>query len=152
MSLIRFEEVSLDFGEQKILDAASFSIEAGERVCLIGRNGAGKSTTLKLISGDIDPDRGEIVYKDNLVISQLAQALPEAGNSSVRDMVRSGLGEVQSLLDEYSARTASVTNDTELQELEVLHRQLDALGGWQLEQRVESTISELKLPAHKRMN
>ncbi|ANO52011.1 ATP-binding cassette domain-containing protein [Woeseia oceani] len=152
MSLIRFEDVSLDFGDQKILDAASFAIETGERVCLIGRNGAGKSTTLKLISGEIEPDRGEVVYTDNLVISQLAQALPEAGDMSVSDMVRSGLGNAQSLLDDYSRRAANVSNDAEMQELEALHRQIDALGGWQIEQRVESTISELNLPAHKRMS
>ena len=57
MSLIRFEEVSLDFGDQKILTAADLSIEPGERVCLIGRNGAGKSTTFKMITGQIEPDR-----------------------------------------------------------------------------------------------
>lgn len=152
MSLIRFEDISLDFGEQKILDGASFSIEAGERVCLIGRNGAGKSTTLKLISGEIDPDRGDIVYKDNLIVSQLAQALPDAGDTLVSDVVRAGLGDVQNLLDDYRARTASVNDDAALRELEALHRKIDALGGWQLEQRVESTISELSLPAHKRMN
>jgi ABC transport system ATP-binding/permease protein len=152
MSLIRFDEVSLDFGDQKILDAASFAIETGERVCLIGRNGAGKSTTMKLISGEIEPDRGEIVRRDNLVVSQLAQALPEAGDMTVSAMVRSGLGNVQDLLDDYKRRSASELDDAGLQALEILHRQIDALGGWHIEQRVESTISELNLPAHKRMN
>ncbi len=152
MSLIRFDDVSLDFGDQKILDAASFAIETGERVCLIGRNGAGKSTTLKLISGEIEADRGEIVRMDNLVVSQLAQALPDAGDTTVSDMVRSGLGKVQTLLDDYQWRSASKLDDAGLQELESLHRQIDALGGWHIEQRVESTITELNLPAHKRMN
>ena len=78
MSLLRFDEVSVEFGDLKILNEAEFSIEAGERVCLIGRNGAGKSTTLKLISGELEPDRGEIVRSQGLVISQLAQSLPEA--------------------------------------------------------------------------
>ena len=55
---------------------AEFSIETGERVCLIGRNGAGKSTTLKLITGEIEADRGEIVRSTNLVVSELAQTLP----------------------------------------------------------------------------
>ena len=61
MSLIRFEAVSLTFGDQKILVEADLALEPGERVCLIGRNGAGKSTTLKLITGKLDPDSGEIV-------------------------------------------------------------------------------------------
>ena len=78
MSLLRFDEISLDFGELRILSDAQFSIDPGERVCLIGRNGAGKSTTLKLITGEIEPDRGEIVRSEHLVVSQLSQALPEA--------------------------------------------------------------------------
>ena len=60
MSLVRFEEVSLEFGDQKIFTQADVAIEPGERVCLIGRNGAGKSTTLKLITGEIEPDSGAI--------------------------------------------------------------------------------------------
>ena len=61
MSLLRFEEIRLDFGEQVILRDAEFSIEPGERVCLIGRNGAGKSTTLKLIMGEMEPDQLGVV-------------------------------------------------------------------------------------------
>ena len=72
MSLIRFDEICLDFGELRILHDASLSIEPGERVCLIGRNGAGKSTTLKLITGEVHADRGEITRRDGLVVSQLA--------------------------------------------------------------------------------
>ena len=73
MSLIRFEEISLDFGDQKILIEADLSIEPGERICLIGRNGAGKSTTFKLITGELELDRGDIVRKTGLVVSQLPQ-------------------------------------------------------------------------------
>ena len=61
MSILRFDGVSLEFGDQVILTNAELAIETGERICLIGRNGAGKSTTLKLITGEIEPDRGEVV-------------------------------------------------------------------------------------------
>mgnify|MGYP000551148174 CR=1 FL=1 len=61
MSLIRFDKVSLKFGDQMILTEADLAIEPDERVCLIGRNGAGKSTTFKLITGEIEADSGEIV-------------------------------------------------------------------------------------------
>ena len=152
MSLIRFEDVSLDFGEQKILTEASFSIEPGERVCLIGRNGAGKSTTFKLITESIECDRGEIVRKSGLVVSQLEQSLPEAEDLPVRDVVRSGLTGIQSLLDEYHRRSATDLDRDGLRELEELHRQIDAHGGWNIEQRVDSTISELSLPTNKKMN
>ena len=73
MSLLRFDDVSLEFGDQLILRDAEFTIDAGERVCLIGRNGAGKSTTLKLIMGQLEPDRGEITARHDLIVSQLEQ-------------------------------------------------------------------------------
>ena len=152
MSLIRFEDVSLDIGDQKILTEASLAIEPGERVCLIGRNGAGKSTTLRLITGDIDCDRGEIVRKAGLVVSQLAQSLPDAGDLPVQDVVRSGLTDMQALLDEYHRRSAEDLDRDGLRELEALHRQIDAHEGWNIEQRVETTISELNLPTDKTMN
>ncbi|NNL56009.1 MAG: ATP-binding cassette domain-containing protein [Woeseia sp.] len=152
MSLIRFDDVSLDFGDQKILDSANFAIENGERVCLIGRNGAGKSTTLKLLSGELQPDRGEIVRSDGLVVAQLSQALPEAGALTVNEIVRSGLHHVQVLLDDYRERAMSDLDAAGLQELEKLHREIDALGGWHIEQIVDATISDLDLPAEKRMD
>lgn len=152
MTLIRFEEVSLDIGDQKILTEADLSIEPGERVCLIGRNGAGKSTTFRLITDEVECDRGEIVRKTGLVVSQLEQSLPDAANLPVRDVVRSGLTGIQALLDEYDERSRQGLDKEGLRELETLHRQIEAHGGWHLEQRVETTISELNLPTDKQMN
>ena len=152
MSLIRFDAVSLDFGEQKILTAADLSIEPGERVCLIGRNGAGKSTTFKLITGEIETDHGEIVRKSGLVVSQLEQHLPIAEDLPVHEIVRSGLVGIQALLDEYQTLSQLKLDRDGLRKLEELHKQIDAHGGWNLEQRVETTISELSLPTHKMMS
>jgi ATP-binding cassette subfamily F protein uup len=152
MSLLRFDEVSVEFGDLKILNAAEFSIEAGERVCLIGRNGAGKSTTLRLISGELEPDRGEIVRSQDLVISQLAQSLPEAMNQSVREVVRSGLQDIEALLAEYQRRSRLDLDRQGMQELEALHAKIDAHEGWHIEQRVETVITDLSLPADRRMN
>lgn len=152
MSLIRFDEVSLDFGDQKILTAAHLAIEPGERVCLIGRNGAGKSTTLKLITAEIEPDHGEIVRKSGLVVSQLAQSLPAAGDTNVRDVVASGLTGIQKLLDEYRLRAQQPLDTQGLRDLETLHKQIDAHGGWHIEQRIDTVIADLDLPAAKRLN
>ncbi len=152
MSLLRFDEVSLDFGELKILTGAEFSIDAGERVCLIGRNGAGKSTTLKLITGELEPDRGEIVRSEGLVISQLSQTLPEAMNLPVRDVVRSGLNEIEALLAEYQRRSELDLDREGMLELEALHARIDAHEGWHIEQRVDTVITDLNLPADKQMN
>ena len=90
MSLIRFDKVSLKLGDQMILTEADLTIEPNERVCLIGRNGAGKSTTFKLITGEMEVDAGEIVPITGLVVSQLAQSLPDAMDLGVREVVKSG--------------------------------------------------------------
>ena len=152
MTLIRFEGVSLDIGDQKILTETDLSIEPGERVCLIGRNGAGKSTTFKLITGELDYDQGEIVRKGGLLVSQLEQRLPHAVDTPVREVVRSGLTGIQALLDEYHRRSKETLDKEGMRELETLHRQIDAHGGWHIEQRIETTISELGLPVDKKMN
>ena len=152
MSLIRFDDVSLDFGDQMILRDAEMSIEAGERVCLIGRNGAGKSTTFKLITGQLEPDRGEITARQDLIVSQLEQTLPEALDLPVTDVIRSGLTQIEALLDEYAHRSKLDLDKNGLRELEELHAKIDTHDGWHLDQRVETTITDLKLPADKKMN
>jgi ATP-binding cassette subfamily F protein uup len=152
MSLLRFDEISLDFGELKILGQADFSIETGERVCLIGRNGAGKSTTFKLITGELEPDHGDIVRSSNLIVSQLSQALPDAMNKPVRDVVRSGLSDIEKLLQQYEQQSKLELDRDGMRELEALHARIDAHDGWHMEQRVEETITDLNLPADKKMH
>ena len=152
MSLIRFDDVCFEFGDQKILIDANLSLEPGERVCLIGRNGAGKSTTLKLITGEIEPDRGEITNKSGLVVSQLAQTLPDAMRMPVRSVVRSGLAEIETLLGEYQRLSAMTLDVHGIRDLEDLHARIDARDGWHIEQRVEETITDLNLPADKMLS
>ena len=152
MALIRFDEVSLAFGDQVILREAELAIEPGERVCLIGRNGAGKSTTLKLIAGELEHDSGEIVRGGNLIVSQLAQTLPEAMDLPVRDIVRSGLTDIEKLLATYQQQSQLELDKHGLRELEALHAKIDAHDGWHIEQRVDETISDLEIPADKKMN
>ncbi len=152
MSLIRFDEVGLEFGEQLILRDADFSIDKGERVCLIGRNGSGKTTTLNLITGALEPDRGEIIARSDLIVSQLEQTLPEAHDLPVTDVIRSGLREIERLLAEYEEKSKLDLDKHGLMELEALHAKIDTHDGWHLEQRVEATITELNLPADKKMN
>ena len=152
MSLIRFDEVSLAFGDHVILREADLAIEPGERVCLIGRNGAGKSTTLKLIAGELEHDSGDIVRNSNLVVSQLAQTLPEAMDTPVRDIVRAGLTDIEKLLETYQRQSQLDLDAQGLRELEALHAKIDAHDGWHIEQRVDETISDLEIPADKRMN
>ena len=152
MSLLRFDGIGLEFGEQVILRDADFSIEPGERICLIGRNGAGKSTTLKLIMETLEADRGEITARSDLIVSQLEQTLPEAMDMPVTDVIRSGLTQIECLLVEYETRSKLELDKHGLRELEALHAKIDTHDGWHLEQRVETTMTELNLPADKSMH
>jgi ATP-binding cassette subfamily F protein uup len=152
MSLIRFEDILLRFGDLTILREAQLAIDAGERVCLIGRNGAGKSTTLNLIMGTLEPDAGEIVRGTNLVVSRLEQTLPEAMDQPVHDVVRSGLTDIERLLTQYKQQSKLELDEQGLRDLEALHAKIDAHDGWHIEQRVEETITDLELPTDKKMS
>ncbi len=152
MSLVRFDEVSLEFGDTPLLVKANFLIEANERVCLIGRNGAGKSSMLKMIMHELQPDHGEIQWKSNLRISQLEQNLLEGSEQLVQEVILEGLTEQQKLIDEYHALSKQILNTQGLRQLEELQHLIDVSGGWQLAQRVETIMTQLQLPADHKLN
>ena len=152
MSLVRFEDVSFGYGEQRILIDANLTLEPGERVCLIGRNGAGKSSTFRLITDEVELDQGEIVRQPGLMIGELAQSLPGAVDLTVREVVESGLAEVRAMLAEHEVMSRRSLDRQGLRELEELHKRIDAHGGWQLEHRVETTMTQLGLPAERKMS
>ncbi|MBX2807666.1 MAG: ATP-binding cassette domain-containing protein [Cellvibrionaceae bacterium] len=152
MSLIRFDEVTLEFGTHKVLSRANFSLESNERVCLIGRNGAGKSTMLRLMMGEQQPDHGDIHYKRHLRISQLHQQLPDALERTVADVVLEGLAEQQQLIDAYNHLSAQDLDDKRLRELQDIQQQIDASGGWNLTQKVDTIVTQLALPADKKLS
>jgi ATP-binding cassette subfamily F protein uup len=152
MTLLTLDALSLDFGDQPILRQASLTIDEGERICLIGRNGAGKSTLLKLITGTMHPDEGEIRRRQGLRVSQLEQALPEALEHRVRDFVTDGLGELRDLLAAYERHAAEPLDDEGMRRLEELQRRIETGGGWNLDQRVDSVLSELSLPGDEKLS
>ena len=143
MTLVRFDEVRLEFGDQVLLRDAEFAIEDGERVCLIGRNGAGKSTTMKLITGALHPDSGEVHLQNDLVVSQLEQALPGGLERSVREVVMSGLVGVRELLDEYTEKSQQDLDVAGMRELESLQHRIDSRDGWNIDQRVDSMMAKV---------
>ena len=151
--LVRFDAVSLTYGDQNILLAADLAIEPGERVCLIGRNGAGKSSTLKLISGAIEPDEGKVERPARLRLSVLEQTLAEVSDQSVRDFVAAGLSEQLERIANYEALSVRSSGDKAvLRELESLEREIVASGGWSVDSQVESISSQLELPGDRKMN
>jgi ATP-binding cassette subfamily F protein uup len=152
MPLLSFEDVSIAFGLETLLERASFQIDAGERACLIGRNGAGKSTLLKLVDGELTPDGGKIWRQPGLRIARLSQELPEAGGATVFDMVAEGVAGVGRLLAEYHRVSHGVGADPSLlRRLEQLQHELEAQDGWSLNQRVDDVLARLGLSADARL-
>ena len=150
MSLIRLEDISIEFGDNPLLKSAYIAIEANERICLVGRNGAGKTTLLIIISGAIDADSGLVHRQQHLRVSQLQQTLPEAIDTTVFDVIKEGLKDQLLRIEEYE-RVASqtVTDDKQMQRMQELQAEIDAGGGWQIEKQAETIISQLDLPAEK---
>src|SRR5690349_21886653 len=93
MALLSLRDVCLAFGGPRLLDHVDWQVERGERVCLLGRNGEGKSTLLKLIEGRVQPDEGEVVRQQGLRVARLPQEVPEGRGGTVADEVAEGLGE-----------------------------------------------------------
>ena len=149
MSLIRLDDISIEFGHIPLLRKTNFSVEPGERICLIGRNGAGKSTLLKIINQEINPDSGEIHVRQHLRISQLEQNLPSTVDRTVFDVVKEGLSDQQKLIDLFNEASKKNMGKQAINHLGQLQAQIDAGGGWNITQQVETIISQLNLPANK---
>ncbi|MBK8960420.1 MAG: ATP-binding cassette domain-containing protein [Proteobacteria bacterium] len=146
MSLLTLHDINLDFGDQLIFDHADFTLDEGERVCLIGRNGAGKSTLFKIIMGAVIPDSGAVRRHGGAQVAQLEQTLPGNLDISVHDFVASGLATHIGLIERYRELTASALDDDGLREVEELHRSIEAHGGWDVESQIAAVITALELP------
>ena len=151
MALLRFDNISKAYGHLPLLAHGDFQIEPGERVCLVGRNGTGKSTLLRLITGAALPDEGEIWRRDTLRVAHLEQEVPPDTEQTVFESVAAGLGELGSLLAEYHQATSRVSaaERATLARLAQLHGRIDTLGGWNINQKVETVLTRLRLPADK---
>ncbi|MFO1421786.1 MAG: ATP-binding cassette domain-containing protein [Candidatus Competibacteraceae bacterium] len=150
MPLLSVDNVSIAFGAEKLLDGASFQIDPGERVCLIGRNGTGKTTLLRLLAGEIQPDGGEIWHQPGLRVATLAQELPADTTATAFEIVAGGLEGLGELLAEYheaAHHLAQASTPEDLRRMERLQHELEARDGWRWQQRVETVISRLQLPA-----
>ena len=146
MAYITLRDVHLAFGGPALLDGANFNLERGERVCLIGRNGEGKSTLLKLIEGSLLPDTGEVSIQNGLTVSMLAQDVP-MDSGKVADIVADGAGEAASVLKDYhEASDACVLGDMEAcDRMGMLQHKLDQLDGWALENKVNTILGKMGL-------
>lgn len=145
---MRINDVSMRFGATPLLDHISLQIEPGERIGLIGRNGTGKTTLLKLLAGALAPDTGEIAGTGNVRVSLLRQDVPDDLPGSIYDVVAGGGAEDLSLLRQYHDLTQQVTrtdDEAALRRLEHVQHQIETSGAWSYHQRVETVIGRTGL-------
>jgi ATP-binding cassette subfamily F protein uup len=151
MPLVRLDKVSLNFGTHILLDEVDFTLKKGTKIGLLGRNGAGKTTFMKVIAGSMQADGGERWLRPGVEVAWLEQSLPEADEQSVYDMVAGGLAEVGELLKQYHQLTTDYEH-ADMVQLERVQNQLEAKQGWSLGQKVDTVITQLQLPADKLMS
>ena len=144
MALLRLSDAELHFGTHVLLDKLNLTISKGERLGLLGRNGVGKTTLFKVLTGEQQLDDGERWIDPAIKLSRLEQELPIEGMTSVFDWVAGGLSELGDLLVQYRSLLSS-DSSAALDELAAVQLALDASDGWNVQNRVETTLSQLGL-------
>jgi ATP-binding cassette subfamily F protein uup len=142
MPLLQLQRVDYSVGGPLLLEHIDLTIEPGERVCIVGRNGEGKSTLLRLLAGEIRPDDGEVRVQGGVRIARLAQEVPQDTAGSVFDVVAAGLGELGALLAEYH----HLIGHGDLDALGAVQTRIEAQHGWDMDRRVQQVLTRLELP------
>jgi len=147
--VLRLANARLAFGTAPVLDGTEFIVEQGERVCITGRNGAGKSSLLKVLNGDIHLDDGELHYVGSTRVAMLPQDPPPRTQGSVFHYVVDAFADVGELLERYQELTMAIGEAPEdeklFEELMQIQGKIEAAEGWQLQTQVEQVLSRLKL-------
>jgi ATP-binding cassette subfamily F protein uup len=154
MAVISLSSAQLAFGHVALLDHADFSLETGERVGLIGRNGTGKSSLLKTIAGRFKLDDGLLVMQQGIKIAYVEQEPTFDPESTVFDAVAAGMGELQGMLAEYEALTGQFgqgDDEALMERMHVIQVKLDATDGWNLGNKVDTTLDRLGLARDAKM-
>lgn len=134
MPVLRLDDAHLAFGHVPLLDAASFQLDEGERVVLIGRNGAGKSSLLRVLAGEQPLDDGLVWRQPGLRLAYVPQEADFPPQATVAEVLTEGLGEAAGLLrrfQELSRLVATSPEPTLLAELDAVQHRLEREGGWQ---------------------
>lgn len=151
-TLLSLENLSLAYGLAPLLNQVNFHLESHERIGLIGRNGAGKSSFLKILEGTVQADSGRIIRASGLTVARLHQELPHQSDCSVYQMVAEGLAQTGQLLAEYHDLAQHLSDDpADLQRLESLHHRIDACQGWHFDQDIKQILQRLDLPADRKV-
>jgi ATP-binding cassette subfamily F protein uup len=143
-TILAATDLVVRYNERMILDGATLGLDEGDRVGLVGRNGCGKTTFLKILAGLQTPDSGEVTARRELVVSYLPQDFTLEASLDVRGNVRRGAWRTQGLIAEFESLPAASKRHEELE------RRIQALDGWTLDQRVETAMSHLNCPPGER--
>jgi ATP-binding cassette subfamily F protein uup len=141
--MLNLKNLSLNLGSTVLLDKVELSLERGERLCLVGRNGTGKSTLMKVIAGSIQADGGEIIRAQNLRVAQLPQDVPRDLAGTVYEVAAAGLGEAGRLVAEYHRLLHDSPDD--MKALGRIQSALESHDGWSLDSRVQAALTRLDL-------
>ena len=152
MALIVLTDAKLAFGHVDLLANTAFSLESGERVGLIGRNGTGKSSLLKILAGIEKMDDGLLQYQQGLRIAYVPQEPIFEAEETVFEAVSKGVAQAKALREEYEALSVGEWDDASHDRLDEVQSQLEALSGWNWEQRVYETLDRLHLEADLKIN
>ena len=152
MLLFRLTDIHLAYGPQVLLEKVSLSIQSGERIGLLGRNGAGKSTFLKLLGQHIKPDGGELWQQQGIKVAFLNQGLPAADSQSVYDYVLDGLADAGKLIKQFNHLSQSASDQQSLEKLADIQKQIEVAGAWNIQQKVDSALSKLGVSGETLMN
>ncbi|PIT62878.1 ATP-binding cassette domain-containing protein [Snodgrassella alvi] len=149
MSILSLDNACFAVGHHPLLDHASLQMDTGEKIGFIGRNGAGKSTLLKILAGVQKLDDGLLTIQNNQKVVYVPQESFFDPEATIFDTIAQGLGELQSLLQEYHELSQNVSDDTSLNRLTKLQNELENHNGWQFDALIAQTLSELKLPENE---
>ena len=148
MSLVSLRNIALGFGGPTLLDGVNLEIEKAERICLVGRNGTGKSTLFKILMGELQADDGSIQIGQGVKVSRLAQEVPDDTQGTIYSVVAQGLDKAGQLLTRFHELSHLLSEDMSLMpEFEKVQHELEALNGWQVGQRIDQVLSRLDLDA-----
>ena len=153
MALIELIDVTKKFGSHVVLDGVNFALDANERVAVIGKNGGGKSTLMKIIAGLCETDEGRIITQNGLNIQMLAQTPKFEDNLSVKDALRRELAEIYAALSEYDAISSKIAAQPENKELlarqDELIKFIEAKDGWQIDNKIEQVLQNFGLKIYE---
>lgn len=151
-NVLTLDSVQLAFGMQPLLDGANLRIEHGERVALLGRNGEGKSTLLRLVTGALEPDAGVVSVPEGMRVAELPQELPEKRDLTAYQVVAQAFPETGRLLERFNELSMSASDDDDLRQMQQVQERLEALDGWLYDQRIRTVLEQYRVNPEVRLD